>query len=64
MDGLHLPTDQGSPASVCLSYCIVRVEKLATIPALDDSQFHASPVVVGDTLLLRSDKAIYAIGSR
>lgn len=39
-------------------------EKLATIPALDDTQFHASPVVVGDTLLLRSDKAIYAIGSR
>lgn len=30
----------------------------------DDSQFNATPAVAGDTLLLRSDKFLYAIGTR
>ncbi len=38
-------------------------EKLAhNVLSLDDSQFHATPVVVGDKMLLRSDKAVYCIG--
>lgn len=38
-------------------------EKLATIPPLDDSQFHATPAVVGQKMLLRSDKAVYCISA-
>lgn len=36
-------------------------EKLASIPPLDESQFHGTPAVVGDRLILRSDKAVYGI---
>lgn len=37
-------------------------EKLGTIPPLDDSQFHGTPAVIGDRLILRSDKAVYCVG--
>lgn len=36
-------------------------EKLASIPPLDESQFHGTPAVVGERLILRSDKAVYGI---
>jgi len=29
--------------------------------SLDDSQFHGTPAIAGDTMLLRSDKALYAL---
>jgi len=38
-------------------------EKIATIPPLDDSQFHGTPAVVGQKMLLRSDKAVYCISA-
>lgn len=38
-------------------------EKLAhNVIASDESQFHGSPAVAGDRLILRSDKAVYCIG--
>ncbi|MCA1963616.1 MAG: PQQ-like beta-propeller repeat protein [Prosthecobacter sp.] len=39
-------------------------EKLASIPPLDDSQFHGTPAVSGDRLILRSDKAAYCIAGK
>lgn len=40
-------------------------EKLAhNILASDSSQFHGSPAVVGDRMILRSDKAVYCIGAK
>ncbi len=36
-------------------------EKLASIPPLDDSQFHGTPAIIGDRMILRSDKAVYCI---
>ncbi|MBK8090751.1 MAG: hypothetical protein IPK32_01790 [Verrucomicrobiaceae bacterium] len=32
--------------------------------SLDNSQFNATPAVSGDVLILRSDKAVYAIGTK
>jgi len=38
-------------------------QKLAhNVLSLDDSQFHGTPAVLPDGLLLRSDKALYRIG--
>jgi outer membrane protein assembly factor BamB len=38
-------------------------EKIATIPPLDDSQMNATPAVVGNKLLLRSEKAVYCVSA-
>ena len=35
---------------------------LATNPPLDEGKMNASPAVVGDRLLVRTDKAIYCLG--
>jgi hypothetical protein len=32
--------------------------------SLDNSQFNATPAVSGDQLLLRSEKAVYCIGTK
>ncbi len=58
-------------------YCVSRIsgtfviaakpqyEVLArNIFASDDSQFNATPAVIADKLILRSDKFLYAIGAR
>lgn len=40
-----------------------KFERLAhNVISLDESQFHGSPAVVGNRMLLRSDKALYCIG--
>jgi len=36
-------------------------EKIASIPPLDESQFNATPAVVGNQMILRSEKAVYCI---
>ena len=38
-------------------------EKIATIPPLDGSQMNATPAVVGNKLILRSEKAVYCVSA-
>jgi outer membrane protein assembly factor BamB len=37
-------------------------ELVSHVPPLDKSVFNASPAVVGDRMLLRSNEALYCIG--